>query len=86
VAARFHNTVAAAVVETAGCLQRETGLADVVLTGGVFQNRCLLGKAIAGLTANRLRPHFNSRVPANDAGISLGQAFILRARLSRGNG
>ena len=81
VAARFHNTVAAAVVETACRLQRETGIADVVLTGGVFQNRCLLGKAIAGLTVNGLRPHFNSRVPANDAGISLGQAYILRARL-----
>ncbi len=81
VAARFHNTVAAAVVDTACRLQRETGIADVVLTGGVFQNRCLLGKVIAGLTTGGLRPHFNSRVPANDAGISLGQAFILRARL-----
>jgi hydrogenase maturation protein HypF len=74
--------VAAAVVETAGRLRRETGINDVVLTGGVFQNRYLLGRAIAGLIANRLRPHFNTRVPANDGGISLGQAFILRARLT----
>jgi len=59
----------------------DTGLEEVALTGGVFQNRLLLGKVLALLRTAGLSPHFNSRVPANDAGISLGQAFLLRALL-----
>ena len=42
VAARFHATVAAAVVDQVGRLHRATGLRDVALSGGVFQNRLLL--------------------------------------------
>jgi hydrogenase maturation protein HypF len=80
-AARFHNTVADAVIEMVRRLHRETGIADVALTGGVFQNRYLLARVIPGLSALGLRPHTNARVPANDAGISLGQAFLLRSRL-----
>ncbi len=80
-AARFHNTVSAAVVEMVRRLHNETGIADVVLTGGVFQNRYLLARVIPGLSALGLRPHINARVPANDAGISLGQAFLLRSLL-----
>jgi hydrogenase maturation protein HypF len=81
VAARFHATVSAAVVERVARMHRETGIEDVALSGGVFQNRLLLDSAIRGLEALRLRVHTNTRVPANDGGISLGQAYLLRERL-----
>jgi len=81
VAGRFHATVAAAVVEQVGRLHRATGLRDVALSGGVFQNRLLLGAVTSGIAALGLHTHTNSRVPANDGGISLGQAYLLRLRL-----
>jgi hydrogenase maturation protein HypF len=81
VAARFHATVAAAVVGEVERLHRATGIADVALSGGVFQNSLLLEAVERGVAALGLRSHTNTRVPANDAGISLGQAYLLRERL-----
>ncbi|MHB8835701.1 MAG: carbamoyltransferase HypF [Candidatus Methylomirabilia bacterium] len=83
VAARFHATVAAAVVDQVGHLHRATGLKDAVLSGGVFQNKLLLGAVSRGVAALGLAVHTNTRVPANDGGISLGQAYLLRERLRR---
>jgi len=83
VAARFHATVAAAVVDQVGRQHRVTGLKDVVLSGGVFQNKLLLGAVTHGTEALGLRVHTNTRVPANDGGISLGQAHLLRERLRK---
>ena len=81
VAGRFHATVAASVVDQIGRLHRATGLRDVVLSGGVFQNRLLLGAVTSGVEAAGLCAHTNTVVPVNDGGISLGQAFLLRQRL-----
>jgi len=81
VAARFHATVAAAVVDQVARMHRATGLRDVALSGGVFQNRLLLGAVTSDIEALGLRVHTNTRVPANDGGISLGQAYLLRERL-----
>ncbi len=81
VAARFHATVAAAVVDRIGRIHRATGIRDVALSGGVFQNRLLLEAITRGAGTLGLRVHTNTRVPANDGGISLGQAYLLRERL-----
>jgi hydrogenase maturation protein HypF len=81
VASRFHATVAAAVVAQVGRTHRAPGIKDVALSGGVFQNRLLLEAVERGIAGLGLRAHTNIRVPANDAGISLGQAFLLRERL-----
>ncbi len=84
VAARFHATIAAATVAQVGRLHRATGIADVALSGGVFQNRLLLAAVERGVAALGLRAQTNTRVPVNDGGISLGQAYLLRERLRRG--
>lgn len=84
IAARFHNTVARAVCEVAGAIARKEGLRDVALSGGVFQNDYLLRRVAAGLEAEGLQPRFNALVPPNDGGVSLGQAFVLRAALKAG--
>jgi hydrogenase maturation protein HypF len=83
VASRFHATVAAAVIDQVAHLHRATGLKDVALSGGVFQNRLLLDAVTRGVAALGLRVHMNSKVPSNDGGISLGQAYLLRERLRR---
>jgi len=81
VAARFHATVAAAVVDQVGRLRAVTGIRDVALSGGVFQNKLLLTAVTQGIEARGLHVHINTRVPCNDGGISLGQAYLLRERL-----
>jgi hydrogenase maturation protein HypF len=48
----------------------------VVLSGGVFQNRLLLEQVAARLGAAVMTVWTNREVPANDGGISLGQAAL----------
>ena len=84
VAARFHNAVAMAVAEVCGALRRESGLDRVCLSGGVFQNAFLLGRAIDALEAAGFRVYTQRLVPPNDGGIALGQAAIAAARLDLG--
>jgi hydrogenase maturation protein HypF len=80
VAGRFHNGVALAVVEAAQVLREQTGLDTVALSGGVFQNLLLLDRTVTWLEERGFRVLTHSRVPPNDAGISLGQAAVAAAR------
>lgn len=80
VAARFHNTVAAATTAVARELCAERNVTDAVLSGGVFQNGLLLDRTRRALRAAGLTVHVNSVVPPNDGGISLGQAAVAVAR------
>ncbi len=75
IAARFHNTLAEAIVGVA----RRVGEERVVLTGGCFQNRYLTEQAVARLRAEGFRPYWHQRIPPNDGGIPLGQ-IIAAAR------
>ena len=52
----------------------------VVLSGGVFQNRLLLEDTPARLRGLGLRVLAPALLPANDGGISYGQAAIAAAR------
>ena len=81
VAARFHNGLAAALVESCRLVRDATGLEQVALSGGTFQNLLLLERVTAGLEAQSFTVHRHRRVPANDGGISLGQAMVAGARL-----
>jgi hydrogenase maturation protein HypF len=80
IAARFHNGVAALVVDGCELLRERHGLATVALSGGVFQNLLLLGRTVGGLETRGFTVLTHSRVPCNDGGISLGQAVVAAAR------
>jgi hydrogenase maturation protein HypF len=82
VAARFHNTVAAATAEAAAALAARHDLGTVVLSGGVFQNRRLLEQTSKLLGAADLRVLVPERLPPNDGGISFGQATVAAARVA----
>jgi hydrogenase maturation protein HypF len=84
VAARFHNTLAAAVVETCRRIRGPAGPARVCLSGGTFQNVRLTESAAAGLRKAGFEVFLHSRVPPNDGGIALGQAAIAAERLQAG--
>jgi hydrogenase maturation protein HypF len=75
-AAIFHNSIAHAVVQAC----RRTGLRQVALSGGCFQNRRLLESCVDGLRHAGLQPYANEQVPANDGGLSLGQAWVTTCR------
>ena len=81
IAALFHNTVAAIVVEVCRRLRAAEGLDRVCLSGGTFQNLYLLERAVAGLRSSGFEVFLHAKVPPNDGGIALGQAVIANARL-----
>jgi len=85
ISTRFHRTMAEAVV--AGCERiREIGRTTAVaLSGGTFQNMLLLEQVIGLLEEKGFEVYRHRRVPANDGGLSLGQA-VLADRLFRGKG
>lgn len=72
----FHNTIASITLDVCNILRDQQGLSEVVLSGGVFQNRLLLELVVSKLSQNGFGVYTHSRVPANDGGISLGQAAI----------
>jgi hydrogenase maturation protein HypF len=76
VAARFHNGLAAATAAACAAAAEARGLAVVVLSGGVFQNRLLLERASERLVASGLQLLLPERLPPNDGGISYGQAAV----------
>jgi hydrogenase maturation protein HypF len=80
VAARFHNTLAAAILEVCMRLKSESGLKRVCLSGGTFQNLRLLGSVCGGLRGAGFEVYLHSAVPPNDGGLALGQAMIGAAR------
>lgn len=84
VARRFHNTVGEVIVRVTAHLRDTTGLPDVVLTGGVFQNALLLEMARRRLEELGLAVHTHARVPANDGGLALGQLAVAAAVLQGG--
>jgi hydrogenase maturation protein HypF len=85
VAARFHNGLATALVAACRAVREATGLDRVALSGGTFQNLLLLERVTAGLEAESFTVYRHLRVPANDGGISLGQAVVAGARLRASN-
>jgi len=73
---KFHHTVAEIVTEMCKLIARESKIKRVGLSGGVFQNRLLLKLATAALKKEGFNVLNHRLVPANDGGISLGQAVV----------
>jgi hydrogenase maturation protein HypF len=76
ISVKFHNTVARMINEICHLIADETGISQVALSGGVFQNRLLLRKTVSLLEGNGFQVFTHRQVPCNDGGISLGQALI----------
>jgi hydrogenase maturation protein HypF len=83
ISAKFHNTLAAALLEMAKYAKKSTNLNTVALSGGVFCNRYLLNRLIKILRKNKLRVLYNQKFPSSDACVCLGQAAIAATIVSR---
>ncbi|MGA2546133.1 MAG: carbamoyltransferase HypF [Rectinemataceae bacterium] len=77
----FHVALAESLVDAAAIQAERRGRREIVLAGGVFQNRLFLEIMMDGLAKRGMLPLIGDRVPLNDGGISVGQAaFALKAR------
>jgi hydrogenase maturation protein HypF len=76
IAARFHNSLAAVIAEVCVRIRNSDGLRRVCLSGGTFQNQYLLRRTVLELRRRDFAVFLHSTVPANDGGISLGQAVV----------
>ncbi len=83
IASAFHATLAAAFASMSLEMRKETGINRVALSGGCFQNRLLLEGTMAELKKNGFDVYCHSQVPANDGGVSLGQAVIAGAIMKK---
>ncbi len=78
---KFHNTLAEIIVEVAQSAAEKR----IVLTGGCFQNRVLVERAVQRLRTEGFHPYWHQRIPPNDGGISVGQV-VAAARLLTSSG
>jgi hydrogenase maturation protein HypF len=76
VSSSFHRAMAEVVV--AGCekIRGAWGARAVALSGGTFQNLLLLRQVLEYLAGRGFTVYRHRRVPANDGGLSLGQAVL----------
>jgi hydrogenase maturation protein HypF len=66
----FMNTLVNIIIDISVIEQKE-----VILSGGVFQNKTLLIKVINELTKRKIKYHYQKSTSLNDSGISLGQVY-----------
>ncbi|QCG95541.1 carbamoyltransferase HypF [Azospirillum sp. TSA2s] len=72
----FHGTLAAALVDWMLPVLRAHGLGRVVLSGGCLMNAVLAEELVAGFHVAGVEALLPRLAPANDGGLSLGQAWI----------
>ncbi len=71
---RFHNTLIDMFTGICVRLREESGIGQVAMSGGSFQNVTLLTGLSRSLTSNGFTLFTQKVVPSNDGGLSLGQA------------
>ncbi len=75
----FHEALATGLGDWVLKGREQTGLSTLILSGGVFQNRLLAGLLRRRLEGTGFRIVEPLRVPANDGGLALGQAWAVWA-------
>ncbi len=83
IARRFHLGLARSIAEVAIRLAAARRFETVALSGGCFQNRLLFESVYDGLCEAGFTVLTHADAPANDGGLSLGQAAIGAAHLMR---
>ncbi len=78
----FHHWLIRSMVENVSLAAAETGIDTVVFSGGCLQNALLMEGFSSRCRAVGLTPCLSLRVPANDGGVSLGQAVVAGTRFT----
>lgn len=77
---RFHGTLAAALSEWVIHNATQLDIHKVLLGGGCLQNSYLANGLLRNLQLHNIEGLLNQAVPANDGGLSLGQAWVAALR------
>ena len=80
---RFHTTLTMLCTALCSEIRLATGLDRVALSGGVFQNAVFSTALARQLAKEDFQVYTQRLVPANDGGLSLGQAVAAAAMLER---
>ena len=80
----LHGTAAAGLAEWINRAAETHGVVEIALAGGCMTNRILTDDLCERLRAHGRTPLLPRRVPANDGGLSLGQALLARRALLSG--
>jgi len=81
ISARFHHGLAEGVRMVVQKMSADSGIREVALSGGVWQNITLLRRTLSLLQEDGLEVYIHRKVPPNDGGLALGQAAIAAGRL-----
>jgi hydrogenase maturation protein HypF len=76
IARRFHSTMVEIIAAVCDLIRQQTGLSEVVLSGGVFANALLTGAVNDRLMGKGLRVYRHQLVPPGDGGLCLGQLAV----------
>jgi hydrogenase maturation protein HypF len=79
VSSKFHRTIAEVVVAACEEIRESGGASVIALSGGTFQNLLLMEQVLELLAGRGFTVYRHRRVPANDGGLSLGQAVLADA-------
>jgi hydrogenase maturation protein HypF len=80
VSRRFHEGFVDVLARVVKLIHAKTGLQNICLSGGSFQNVFLLEHLKRRLEAEGLNVFTHSEVPCGDGGLSLGQALVAAHR------
>jgi hydrogenase maturation protein HypF len=83
IAARFHHTLAELFVKAASEARTETGINQVGLSGGVFQNSYFFRHVCTRLNGLGFEVLTHKEVPTNDGGLALGQIVVADAQVNK---
>lgn len=76
IAWRFHRQLIDCITRLLEILTRQTGISQIVLSGGCMQNSILLEGLLHTLTSLNLQVFTGSLLPVNDGAVSIGQTII----------
>lgn len=75
ISSKFHNGFAKVIYDICTDIRDKFGISTAALSGGVMQNIFLSSKIYNMLTSCGFKVLTHKKVPANDAGIALGQLY-----------
>ena len=75
ISSKFHNGFANVIYDICVDIRNKFGITAAALSGGVMQNIFLSSKIYNMLTKDGFIVLTHKKVPANDAGIALGQLY-----------